>query len=200
MVLAIQTGGGSTQDWVHTGAALGKRAYVAGQAGSYAYSSANFVVNQLWAVPLWFPAGRTAAEIWIPCRTNGAFNVRVGMYACTSDTNDYPGALLAAPAAIDWSVAGGASPAVRVASISVNLSSASKVYLAAVADGAAATYMIRNYAWDPCMGVDATTFLGGPQPSAWLAAFVYAALPDPYPAGAAITNTAPPAVAVYYAS
>lgn len=119
----------------------------------------------------------------------GSTSARVCLYA--DNGSGYPGALVANS---DVGTYDTTAAAVRTGTPGANIVLTPGLYwIASNANGSPTVRAWRSYQILPILGIP-STIGSGIMPLGWLASFAYAAMPDPFPAGAATTITLCPIV------
>ena len=175
-------GGGGDNSWArHRRVSATANLYTAGSdSGQGTGGTTAITANRLYAVPLYLAKSFDADAFQFYVATAVAFSARVGLYR---DTALYPAAL-----EIDIGTVSVGTTGYKLVTFTQRTLTAGVYWLALVSDGGPTLGEIQN--------LDGTlnAFLGSPASSAtnnwgWDGAHTYAALPDPFPAAATLTNT-----------
>lgn len=156
----------------------------------FATSTQTCVANQIYAMLFKLEKARTIDSFWVRFNTAQTGSVRTGFYAATSDTNPYPGALVAGTdTLLSYSNQSGSTA-------SVNLTLQRGWYWQVFFTTQAAAVFIVPVAALHTFGSGFATVAGPTQIMGLKSTLTFASLPDPFPAGASLlttdmTNTVP---------
>lgn len=139
-------------------------------------SEDTLVADKLYATAYPMSRDRTPAEIFVDIQTASVGDfLRIGYYA--DDGNCYPGALIADVGVVDVGAAGLKAIAYTTQLIR------GLYWIAIISDGVPKVQGTRDH-----LGILGDTVRGYEAAAAWMIADTYGALPDPFPAGAAINT------------
>lgn len=180
-----------------------ERWYVANQIGiSAPAASASFSTGNLYAIPFISGRGGTIDRVSVNVTTAGQTTqtgeIRLGIYEATSDTNLYPAALIA-----DFGTVNGLTIAIKTLTVSQALNPNRLYWLALTEDCdlLAPTYRGTAIAAQYNLLGIAPTMPSTSPGSVLSAPFTYAALPNPFPAGASVlTGATVPQIAMRFAA
>lgn len=153
-------------------------------------------IDVLYALPLIFSRTGVIDQIGVRVAVVGGAGskFRIGLYEAKNVTNIYPGRLVVASGEFDGTVLG-----VKTFACSVKQTQGLLLWAAIVAGTVSPQFPCTNTI-TPVFGMGISSSLNTVNDSMVSVAFPYAALPDPFPAGAARANVSKPLVSVHYSS